>query len=97
MNDSPVPPPLPALKPVMSPRFSRLGAVLAVCVVVACVVFVVRKQSENRAGGGAEVHPNRMLELMARYVVGVQGLMGGDNALGEWQSNFDEKLMENVV
>ena len=70
---------------------------LAVCVIVACVVFVVRKQSESRAGGGAEVHPNRMLELMARYVVGVQGLMGGDNALGEWQSNFDEKLMENVV
>lgn len=97
MNDSPVPPPLPALKPVMSPRFSRLGAVLAVCVIVACVVFVVRKQSENRFGGGAEVHPNRMLELMARYVVGVQGLMWGDNALGEWQSNFDEKLMENVV
>jgi hypothetical protein len=81
----------------MSPRFSRPGALLAVCVIAACVVFVVRKQSENRMGGGAEVHPNRMLELMARYVVGVRGLMGGDNALGEWQSNLDEKLMENVV
>ena len=97
MSDSPVPPPLPALKPVMSPRFSRPGALLAVCVIVACVVFVVRRQSENRVAGGAEVHPNRMLELMARYVVGVQGLMGGDNALGEWQANFDEKLMQNVV
>lgn len=70
---------------------------LAVCVIFACVVFVVRKQSANRSDGGAEVHPNRMLELMARYVVGVQGLMGGDNALGEWQSNFDEQLMKNVV
>ena len=75
MSDSPVPPPLPALKPVMSPRFSRLGALLAVCVIVACVVFVVRKQSEHRAGGGAEVHPNRMLELMARYAVGVKELL----------------------
>lgn len=75
MRDSPVPPPLPALKPVMSPRFSRLGALLAVCVIVACVVFVVRKQSEHRAGGGAEVHPNRMLELMARYAVGVKELL----------------------
>ena len=81
----------------MSPHYSRLGALLAVCVIVACVVFVVRKQSANRADGGAEVHPNRMLELMARYVVGVQGLMGGDKALGEWQSNFDEQLMQNVV
>lgn len=70
---------------------------LAVCVIFACVVFVVRKQSANRADGGTEVHPNRMLELMARYVVGVQGLMGGNNALGEWQSNFDEQLMQNVV
>ena len=70
---------------------------LAVCVIFACVLFVVRKQSANKAVGGTETHPNRMLELMARYVVGVQGLMGGDNALGEWQSNFDEQLMQNVV
>ncbi|MFZ2282018.1 MAG: lysostaphin resistance A-like protein [Prosthecobacter sp.] len=97
MNDSSVPPPLPASKPVMSPSYSRMGAMLAVCVIAACVLFVVGKQSANRADGGTEVHPNRMLELMARYVVGVQGLMGGDNALGEWQSNFDEQLMQNVV
>ena len=75
MSDSPVPPPLPALKPVMSPRFSRQGALLAVCVIVACVVFVVRSQSAHRAGGGEEVQPNRMLELMARYAVGVKELL----------------------
>ncbi len=75
MNDSAVPPPLPALKPELSPRYSRLGAVLAVCVIIACVVFVVRMQSTHSAGGGAEVRPNRMLELMARYTVGVKGLL----------------------
>ena len=75
MNDPSVPPPLPASKPALSPRFSRLGAALAVCVIAACVVFVVRKQSENRASDGAEVNPNRMLELMARYAVGVKELL----------------------
>ncbi|OYW77968.1 MAG: hypothetical protein B7Z37_01560 [Verrucomicrobia bacterium 12-59-8] len=79
MNDSAEPPPLPASKPELLPRYSRLGTVLAVCVVIACVVFVVRMQSAHRAGGGAEVRPNRMLELMARYAVGVKELLRSTN------------------
>ncbi|MDI1314335.1 CPBP family intramembrane glutamic endopeptidase [Prosthecobacter sp.] len=75
MNDSAVPPPLPALKPELSPRYSRLGAALAVCVIISCVVFVVRMQSTHRADCGDEVRPNRMLELMARYTVGVKELL----------------------
>jgi membrane protease YdiL (CAAX protease family) len=75
MNDSAEPPPLPASKPALSPRYSRMGATLAVCVIIACVVFVVRMQTSHKAGGGAEVHPNRMLELMARYTVGVKELL----------------------
>ncbi|MBN8418768.1 MAG: CPBP family intramembrane metalloprotease [Verrucomicrobia bacterium] len=70
-----VPLPLPASKPVLSPRFSLMGAVLAVCVIVLCVVFVLHMQSAHRPGGGAEVRPNRMLELMARYTVGVKELL----------------------
>lgn len=69
------PPPIPALKPVQSPRFSLMGAVLAVCVIVLCVVFVVHMQSSHRGDGQAGVHPNRMLELMARYTVGVKALL----------------------
>ncbi|MCF7789135.1 MAG: CPBP family intramembrane metalloprotease [Prosthecobacter sp.] len=79
MNDSTEPPPLPASKPELLPRYSRLGAALAVCVIIACVVFVVRMQSAHRAGGGAEVRPNRMLELMARYAVGVKALLQNAN------------------
>ena len=48
--------------------------------IVACVVFVVRMQSVHRAGGGdVETRPNRMLELMARYTVGVKELLRKTN------------------
>ena len=75
MNESAEPPPLPALKPELFPRRSRLGAALAVCVIAACVVFVLRMQSAHGTGGGAETRPNRMLEMMARYAVGVKELL----------------------
>ena len=75
MNNSPGPPPLPSLKPDLSPRYSRLGAALAVSVIIACVVFVVRMQATHRADEGAGVNPNRMLEMTSRYVVGVQELL----------------------
>ena len=75
MNSPAEPPPLPPSKSELSPPFSRLGAVLAVCVIAACVVFVVRMQSAHRVGRGAEVRPNRMLELMARYTVGLKELL----------------------
>ncbi len=90
MNDSSGPPPLPALKPELSPRYSRQGAALALCVIIACVVFAVRMQSEHRAGGGAEVRPNRMLELMARYTVGVKDLLRSTN-------QSDAALTETVL
>ncbi len=92
------PPPLPVSKPELPPlRFARLGAALAVCVIAACVAFVVRTQSVHRTDDAAEVRPNRTLELMARYVVGVKELMGGEEALGEWQSNLDDALGQNVA
>ena len=72
MNYSPEPPPLPA---PATPRYARLGAALAVCVIAACVTFVVCVQSGRPTGGAAEVRPNRMLELMARYTVGVKEML----------------------
>lgn len=75
MNHSAEPPPLPETKPELSPRFSRLGAALAVGVIFVCVMFVLRMQTAHKTEGGDKVHPNRMLELMARYTVGVEELM----------------------
>lgn len=98
MNFSTQPPPLPASNPESSPlRHTLLGAVLAMCMITVCAVFVVHMQSSRKTGGGAEVRPNRMLEVMARYIVGVKELMGSDKVLGEWQSNFDEELLQNVA
>lgn len=78
------------------PRFSRLGAALAVCAIIACVVFVVRMQPVHRVQKATEVRPNRMLELMARYVVGVQGMMQ-TVALGGQQPNLEEALVQNLT
>lgn len=70
------PPPLPAPEPELPPlRYSRLGAALAACVIVACVVFVVHMQSVHKTDATSEVRPNRTMELMARYVVGTKELM----------------------
>jgi membrane protease YdiL (CAAX protease family) len=76
MNSFTEAPSLLASSPVLPlPRFSRLGAALAVCVIALCVVFVVRMQSVHHAGDESVVRPNRMLELMARYAVGVKALL----------------------
>lgn len=75
MESSPaLPPPLP--QPAFSScRYSKTGFGLAVLVIAACAVFVVGGQTEHRAEREAAVRPNRMLELMARYAVGVKGLL----------------------
>ncbi|MFC5453599.1 CPBP family intramembrane glutamic endopeptidase [Prosthecobacter fluviatilis] len=75
MNSYPEPPPQPGSKPEPTVSHPKPGAVLALCAIIACVVFVVRMQSAHRAGGGEEVRPNRVLELMARYAVGVKELL----------------------
>jgi membrane protease YdiL (CAAX protease family) len=73
-SSSALPPPLP--QPAFSTcRYSKTGFVLAVLVIAACAVFVVGRQTEHRTEREAGVRPNRMLELMARYAVGVKGLL----------------------
>ena len=64
----------PEVKLELLPRFSRLGAALAACMIVACVLFVLQRQAAHKEDGG-EVRPNRILELMARYTVGVKELL----------------------
>jgi membrane protease YdiL (CAAX protease family) len=96
MNDTAQPPPLPASNPPpASPPYGRLGAALAMCV-IACMVLVVLMQSHPKGDSATEEHPNRTLELMARYAIGVKELMG-KNPLGEIQAAFDEALVQNVT
>lgn len=93
-NDTAQPPPLPVSKAGLSPRFARLGAVLALCVIAACVVFVVRRQSERLPDSGAEVRPNRMLELMARYVVGTKEML---RSLQQPQAELMQVVQQDVA
>ncbi|WP_395737886.1 lysostaphin resistance A-like protein [Prosthecobacter sp.] len=102
MNDAAVPPPLPSSHPA-PPRFSRLGAALALCVIAACVAYAATMHSTHREADETGVHPNRTMELMARYVVGVKETMtttalfgGGQAGLEGFPVNFDEMLVQNL-
>ncbi len=63
------------------------------CVIISCVVFVVHMQSAHKAGGGAEVHPNRMLELMARYTVGVKELL---RSLNQSDAGLTQPVLQDI-
>ncbi|MCB1275905.1 type II CAAX endopeptidase family protein [Prosthecobacter sp.] len=91
-SPSALPPPLPP--PAFSScRLSKTGFGLAVLVIAACAVFVVGRQTEHRVEREERVGPNRMLELMARYAVGVKGML-----LSAGQSNADvTKAMQEDI
>jgi membrane protease YdiL (CAAX protease family) len=90
MESAASPPPLPVSKPY---RHAKLGLVLAVCVIAACAVFVVRMQTVQRVEGSAGTKPNRMLELIARYAVGVKGLMQGT---GQWNAEMTQAMLNDT-
>lgn len=90
MESTASPPPLPQ---AMKYRHSKLGLVLAVGVIVLCAVFVVRVQTVERGEGAAVAKPNRMLELIARYAVGVKGLMQGT---GQWNAELSESMLHDT-
>ena len=70
------PPPLPNTELVTpSYRGGRAGLALAVGSIIACAVFVVWHNGEERQDETQEVRPNRILEMGARYAVGVGALM----------------------
>lgn len=94
MESSSVPPPLPGSGLVPpSYRFSKLGSLLAVLAIATCAVLVVRIQTAHRAEPDEEVRPNRILELMARYVVGVKSLL---HETGQWDAKMNDKIMKDV-
>lgn len=81
----------------MNYRHSKLGLVLALCVITACAVFVVRVQTMEREEPTSEVRPNRMLELMARYAVGVKSFMEGDGQLCQRNVELDAALLGDLT
>lgn len=85
-----VPPPLPESKPAVTPyRFPKLGGLLAVIAIAGCVLHVLSAQTEHRHDEEAEVRPNRILELMARYAVGVKNLV---SQTGQWDAALNDQM-----
>ncbi len=77
----------------MKYRHSKLGLVLALLMIAACAVFVVRMQKMQRTKAAAEAKPNRMLELIARYAVGTKGLM---QETGQWNAEMTHAMLHDA-
>ncbi|MCP5560108.1 MAG: hypothetical protein H7A55_20360 [Verrucomicrobiaceae bacterium] len=94
MDSSVEPPPLPA-SPAIPPRYrcAKLGAGLALLAVMGCAVYVVRTHSVDRVevDHSPATSPNRMLELVARYAVGVKGLM---QQTGQWKPQLTSTMLD---
>jgi membrane protease YdiL (CAAX protease family) len=88
------PPPLPNTELVTpSYRWGRAGLVLAVIAILTCAVWVVRHNDEERLDETQHVSPNRILEMGARYAVGVKGLM---QMTGQWNSAVTDTMVADL-
>ena len=94
METPAMPPPLPAPVPD-SPqyRFSKTGVVLALAVITACALFVLRTNAEQQRDESPVVKPNQVLELLARYAVGVKGLV---ESTGQKDAGLAVTVMRDV-
>jgi hypothetical protein len=90
MESAASPPPLPN---AVNYRYSKLGLVLALIVIAASAVFVVRVQTMEREEPTAEVRPNRMLELMARYAVGTKAFL---QSTGQSTAELNDAMQRDV-
>lgn len=90
--DSPTdqPPPLPDSA---NYRFSRRGLVLALLVIAACAVFVVLKSDDKSKKDDQTITPNSVLNLSARYAVGVKALM---KMGGTWSPDLTEQMLKDM-
>ena len=96
MDSSVEPPPLPPSL-VTPPRYccAKFGAVLALLVILACAVYVVLAHSVERGevDHTPATSPNRMLELVGRYAVGVKGLM---QQTGQWKPELTGAMLDGT-
>lgn len=71
-----VPPPLSEPQPVVRRyRWGRLGTLAALITIIACIAVVLGDHKSALLENPEGTQPNRMLEMGARYAVGVQQLM----------------------
>lgn len=85
--------PSPERKPEY--RHSRQGLLLALLVITACAVLVVWTQAGQRTEKvkSPGTSPNRMLELVARYAIGVKNLM---QQSGQWNAGLTEAMLYDM-
>lgn len=84
------PPPLPA--PARY-RFSAVGLSLALVIIAACAVWVVTQSGRPKAAQDTPLRPNGLLNLSARYAVGVKGLM---KMGGSWNPQLTEQMVGDM-
>jgi membrane protease YdiL (CAAX protease family) len=78
MNEpsAPVPPPVSEPQPVVRRyRWGRLGTLAALITIIACIAVVLGDHKSALLEKPEGTRPNRMLEMGARYAVGVHHLM----------------------
>jgi membrane protease YdiL (CAAX protease family) len=94
METPALPPPLPAPEPEsVRYRFSKTGVVLAVVVIAACAWFVLRMNAQHQRDATPLVKPNQVLELLARYAVGLKGLL---ESTGQKDAGLAATVMRDV-
>jgi membrane protease YdiL (CAAX protease family) len=85
--------PLDQPMPQAGVRYARLGLALAIAAVVGCVGYILYANANSRQDQDAEVRPNRVLEMAARYAVGLKAFMAMS---GTWNVALMEPILEDL-
>jgi membrane protease YdiL (CAAX protease family) len=75
-------------------RHAKLGLALACAAIVGCVGFVLWSQVEPEDHQEPTVRPNRVLEMAARYAVGLKAFM---ELAGSWNAELTAPILQNLA
>jgi len=75
-------------------RYAKLGLALACAAIVGCVGFVLWSQAEPEDHQEPTVRPNRVLEMAARYAVGLKAFM---ELAGSWNAELTAPILQNLA
>lgn len=93
METTSLPPPPASVSESTRYRFSKTGTVLALVVITACALFVLRLNAAHQRAVTPVVRPNQVLELLARYAAGLKGLM---ESTGQKDAGLAAAVMREV-